>query len=121
VRFASGACGVIEAATSVYPGFRRRIELTGTEGTAVLDGENITVWDLRDGSISPVARGPEVAGGASDPRAISAEGHRRVMADFAAAVAEGRPPLVDGRTGRESLEVVAMLYGSARGRATPPA
>jgi predicted dehydrogenase len=114
LRFQSGACGVLEAATSVWPGFRRRIELTGTEGTVILDGDDITVWELRDGSRSPVAAAGDISNGSSNPMAISSEGHRRVMADFACAVLEGRAPHVDGRAGRESLEVVQAVYRSAR-------
>jgi len=114
VRFASGACGVIEAATSIYPGFRRRIELTGTEGTVVLDGDNITVWQLRDGSECPLKPAAQVSDGSSNPMAIDFEGHRRVMADFARAILDGSAPEIDGAAGRESLEVVSALYASAR-------
>ena len=39
-RFASGALGTIEAATSM-PGYSRRIELTGSEGTIVIDGDRL--------------------------------------------------------------------------------
>src|SRR5437867_1398355 len=114
LRFASGACGVIEAATSVYPGFKRRLELTGTEGTAILEGDNITVWELRDGSPSPVPAAPDISNAASNPMGIDVEGHRRVMEDFARAVLENRSPLVDGRAGRLSLELVSTLYAAAR-------
>jgi len=114
LRFASGACGVIEAATSVYPGFKRRLELTGTEGTAILEGDNITVWELRDGSPSPVPAAPDISNAASNPMGIDVEGHRRVMEDFARAVLENRSPRVDGREGRLSLELVSALYAAAR-------
>src|SRR5262249_39606901 len=36
LEFASGALGTLEAATSAYPGYSRRIELTGSNGTVVL-------------------------------------------------------------------------------------
>src|SRR5438046_1662188 len=36
LEFASGALGSIEATTSVYPGFSRRVEVTGSEGTIVI-------------------------------------------------------------------------------------
>jgi len=35
LRFRNGALGVIEAGTSMFPGFKRRLEITGTEGTAM--------------------------------------------------------------------------------------
>lgn len=114
LRFAGGAFGVIEAATSVYPGFKRRLEITGTEGTAVLEGDSITVWALRDGSASPAPASPDISDGSSNPMAIDSEGHRRVMADFERSVRTGGPPLVGGGEGRQALELVAAIYRSAR-------
>ena len=46
VRYASGAMGVIEGTTSVYPGYNRRLELHGDQGTIVLEEEQIIKWDL---------------------------------------------------------------------------
>ena len=114
LRFRSGALGVIEAGTSIYPGFKRRLEISGTEGTAILDGDNITAWALRDGSPNPAPPSREIADGSADPMAIDFEGHRRVMDDFAAAIREGRRPFVDGHQGRQSLELVLAAYESAR-------
>ncbi len=113
LQFESGALGVIEAATSAYPGFKRRIELTGTEGTVVLDGDNITVWSFRDGSPCPVPPAAEISNGSANPMAIDCEGHRRVMADFAESILERRSPLVDGKEGRTSLELVRRIYEAA--------
>ena len=114
LRFRSGALGVIEAGTSIYPGFKRRLEISGTEGTAILDGDNITAWALRDGSPNPAPPSREIADGSADPMAIDFEGHRRIMDDFASAIREGRKPLVDGHEGRQSLELVLNAYESAR-------
>jgi len=38
LRFESGALGVVHATTSAYPGYPERIELIGTQGTALLEG-----------------------------------------------------------------------------------
>jgi predicted dehydrogenase len=114
LRFRSGALGVIEAGTSIYPGFKRRLEISGSGGTAILDGDNITTWALRDGSPNPAPPSRDVADGSADPMAIDFEGHRRIMDDFATAIREGRKPLVDGYEGRQSLELVLNAYESAR-------
>ena len=40
VRFASGAVGTISSTTAAFPGFPQRLEVTGTEGTVIVeDGE----------------------------------------------------------------------------------
>jgi predicted dehydrogenase len=36
LEFESGALGVFEASTAVFPGYARRVELTGTTGTLIL-------------------------------------------------------------------------------------
>ena len=113
LRFQNGALGVIEAGTSVFPGFKRRIEITGTEGTAVLEGDNIPTWALRDGSPNPLPAVAEVSDGSANPMAIDCEGHRRVLEDFAQAIQENRAPVVDGRQGRQALELVIAVYRSA--------
>jgi len=114
LKMRNGALGVIEAATSAYPGFKRRLEVSGTEGTIVLEGDNIAVWSLRDGSSNPLAAAGEVSNGSADPMAIDCEGHRRVMEDFAEAIRGHRAPFVDGAAGRQSLEIVRAVYRSAR-------
>src|SRR5437867_4682921 len=113
LRFKNGALGVVEAATSVYPGFKRRLELTGTEGTVILDGDNITTWALKDGSANPLPPTTDVSNGSANPMAIDCEGHRRGMEDFAAPILENRAPGVDGREGRQSLDLVLAIYRSA--------
>ena len=46
LHFRNGALGVIEATTAAYPGYLKRIEVHGTQGTAVIEEEDIKVWDF---------------------------------------------------------------------------
>lgn len=48
LRYASGATGVIQAATAFWPGTPERIEFHGTKGTAIVTGDRLTTWDVRD-------------------------------------------------------------------------
>src|SRR6185295_4195538 len=41
LEFASGAVGTVEAATSAFPGYNRRVELTGSEGTIILEHDRV--------------------------------------------------------------------------------
>jgi predicted dehydrogenase len=113
VRFASGALGVIQAATSARPGFKRRIEISGEAGTVILDGDTIGAWAV-EGESADAAGGEQITDGSSNPAAISNEGHRRQIEDMMIAVRDNRVPMIDGREGRTSLEVVCALYESAR-------
>jgi UDP-N-acetyl-2-amino-2-deoxyglucuronate dehydrogenase len=114
LRYASGATGVIQASTAFTSGYPERVELHGTRGTAIVTGDRLTTWDVKDdvGDAPPLAR--EAASGASDPMAISLEPFERQFQDFGEAIANGRQPLVSGEAGYQALEVVEAIYAACR-------
>ncbi len=115
VRFANGATGVIQAATAFAPGYTERVEVHGTKGTAVISGDKLTTWDVKDdeGTVPPPLAST-VASGASDPMAISLEPFERQFLDFADAIRTGRRPLIAGEDGLQALELVDAIYRSCR-------
>jgi UDP-N-acetyl-2-amino-2-deoxyglucuronate dehydrogenase len=114
VRYASGATGVIQAATAFWPGYTERTEFHGTKGTAVISGDKLTTWDVQNDVGEPAPISKEVASGASDPMAISLEPFERQFRDFGDAIANGRKPMVSGEEGLQALEVVDAVYRSCR-------
>ncbi len=122
LRFANGALGVIEASTAVYPGYLKRIEIHGSEGSAVIEEEDIKAWDFakkqkRDDAIRQrMQEHHSTGGGASDPKAIGHHGHARQFADVIEAIRKKRPPLVDGPESRRSVEIITAIYKSAKRR-----
>lgn len=112
LRFANGALGMIEATTSAKPGFKRRLEVSGERGTIILEGDSIVTWAI-DGEENPLLESEQLTDGSANPAAISFEGHRRQIEEMVAAITANRPPLIDGREGRNSLELVEALYRSA--------
>jgi len=124
LRFKSGALGVIEAATSAYPGLSKRTEIHGDRGSVRVEQDDITLWEFQEKvpSDNDILAGMAKAGsqgGGSDPRGISHEGHRDQLTDFLQAIDTGRPPLVDGREGRKSVEIIRAIYQSARQGGAP--
>lgn len=114
MRYENGATGVIQAATAFWPGYPERIELHGTKGTAIITGDRLTAWDVKDDAGEPAPVSSAVASGASDPMAISLESFERQFRDFGEAIATGRPPQVPGEAGYQALEVVDAIYRSCR-------
>ncbi len=116
LRFANGAIGVIEATTSAWPGLLKKTEIHGTEGTAIVEQDDILRWeflkkDRRDAAIrKKFAAGSANTGGAADPKAISYIGHRDQLKDFVEAIHEDRPARVDGIEGRRSVEIILAIY-----------
>ena len=120
LRFRSGALGVIEAATSVYPGLHKRTEIHGDRGSARVEQDDITLWDFQEKVPSDnevyaaIAKQAGSRAGASDPRGITHAGHRDQLIDFLHAIDRGSDPAVDGREGRKSVEIIRAIYRSAR-------
>jgi predicted dehydrogenase len=119
VRFGNGALGVIEATTAAYPGALKRIEIHGSAGSAVLQEEDITVWDFAqktsdDEAIRERMLGKtKTGGGAADPAAIGHHGHAAMFRDVLRAISSGDKPLIDGREGRRSVEIILGIYQAA--------
>jgi predicted dehydrogenase len=114
LRYENGATGVIQAATAFWPGYPERIEFHGTKGTAVITGDKLTTWDVRDDVGEPPPLAKNLASGASDPMAISLETFEQQFLDFGDAIRTGRPPRVSGKEGYQALEVVDAIYRSCR-------
>jgi predicted dehydrogenase len=119
VEFASGAIGTIEAATSLYPGYPRRLEVTGSEGTVILEDDKIVRMDLRNAAASAAAVQPaEVPPpeNVASPVVSDASAHQRVIEDFMRAIRQNTAPATDGRQGRQSVALVEAIYAAARER-----
>jgi predicted dehydrogenase len=115
LEFANGAVGTLEAGTSVYPGYPRRVELTGSAGTIILEHDRIIAADLR----TPLADlvGPMEANqnrSASSPIVSEVSGHKRLLADFLQAIETDGRPRCDGHEGRRSVALVQAVYESSR-------
>ncbi len=120
LRFRNGALGHILAATSMYPGTRRRYHVAGRDGSIEVVEDELVGFNFRtprddDNEIRARLCKPTAhQGGASNPMAIDYRPHKRNIEDFLASLAESRQPLL---TGEESLKAVAIIeacYESAR-------
>lgn len=121
LEFASGAAGVLEASTATYPGYPRRVEITGTEGTVVLQHDRIVAANLRTPRPELLADGGgDANASASSPVVSDASGHQRLIEDFLRAIETGSRPACDGHEGRRSVELVEAIYRSARSLASEP-
>ena len=115
LEFSQGTLATFEAATSAYPGYPRRVTVTGTEGTAILEHDELVAVQLTtevEQEETSGARNTNVS--SSSPVVSDVEGHRRLLADFLSAVEDDREPICNGTEGRRSVEIVQAIYQSAR-------
>lgn len=120
LQFANGALGVIQASTAVYPGMLKRIEIHGNAGSAVIEEEDLKVWQFAESTpddsriLEELTGKTETGGGAADPAAIGHHGHAAQFADLVAAIQTGQSLLIDGVEGRKSVELIQAIYESAK-------
>jgi predicted dehydrogenase len=118
LRFQGGAVGVIYGTTSSWPGQAKRLEITGTNGTAVLVEDALAVFEFRDKRAEDaalLARHGRSGGahGVSDPAAMTHALHAVCFRDFVACIETGQRFPVDGEAARKSVAIVRAIYESA--------
>jgi len=120
IRFENGGMGVIEASTSCAPGFPRKLEISGQNGSIVLEDDRLIRWQFREEypEDQEIRRKGEISeglhSGAGDPKAAGYKGHKQQFQDMARAILENREPLISGREGKRALELICGIYESAR-------
>ena len=117
--FQNGAVGTIEATTAAFPGAHKRIELIGTKGSIILEENYLHTWEFAktsedDDRIKAQFSSLPTAGGVADPMHINHVGHRMQIIDFIEAIEENRPPFVDGKEGKKSVQIIEAIYESAK-------
>lgn len=135
IEFKEGAVATLEFTASVYQGFPARLELHGTEGSAIIEGREIKSWrflrplvgkrfQARD-SLTSRARAKVIRRTNRLLRTHFGEpkpgqgpqlytDHQNLIDDFAEAVLKNRRPTIDGREARKSLAMVLAFEESMR-------
>ncbi|HXA00209.1 MAG TPA: Gfo/Idh/MocA family oxidoreductase [Candidatus Dormibacteraeota bacterium] len=112
LEFANGATGVFQAATSVYPGYPRRVELTGDEGTVIIEHDRLVAADLRKPAADAQGQGDDKNLSASSATVSDIRGHQSAMEDFVQAIEKNTVPRCSGIEGRRSLALVEAIYAA---------
>ncbi len=117
LQFANGALGALQATTSVYPGYPRRLELSGSQGTLIIEQDRLLAADVRNPPEDLLHGGDtDLNRSADSPVVIDARGHQAVLEDFLQAIQSNTIPRCDGRDGRRSLALVEAIYAACRTR-----
>lgn len=130
VRFVSGALGTITVSNSQNPGLYARIHVHGSNGATVgvqTDGGSMfyagqaatveppinDVWTVpgEEALLAGWQAEDRAGGETQDPMTYY---HYLQVADFVAALQEGRPPLVTGEEGRKVVALIEALYRAGR-------
>lgn len=117
VDYANGAKGIIQLSTALWPGTDIRIELNGTDGTAIMSGEKMQTWKFRDDrpedeGIRNLGNAAQAtgAGGAADFGHID---HAVVVQDMIDCIGTDKDVIIPVKSVRPTLEMVLAMYQSA--------
>jgi UDP-N-acetyl-2-amino-2-deoxyglucuronate dehydrogenase len=120
LEFASGALGSLQATTAAYPGYPRRVEITGSEGTVILEHDRIIATDLRNPPAEAAQAAPTDTNlSASSAAVTDIRGHQKILEDFLSAIERNTTPLCDGPQGRKSVALIEAIYREAGTTAQP--
>jgi predicted dehydrogenase len=117
LEFGSGALGILHATTAAYPGYPRHVEITGTEGTVILEHDRIVAANLRNSQSAAIEFAPLDDNLSSSTATVNDfRGHQFVLEDFLQAIQQNRAPACDGIEGRRSLALIEAVYRAAETR-----
>jgi predicted dehydrogenase len=129
--FKNGAVGTLTATTAAYDGYPVRVEIFGTEGSILLEGDAVKRIVLKDGTKFDQQDAAEHAirvakGGTASVRLDAAtdrphaeswnwgDAHKAQFEDVVRAIRAGSIPLIDGVQGRNPVAVILAVYESSR-------
>ena len=114
LEFENGALGVIEAATSTYPGFNRRIEICGDRGSVILKEGNIERLILRDEGIYERYT-IEDHDSANNATVLDITGHKNQISDFVRALnGDCDVEICDQYEGIKAVKIIERIYKNSK-------
>ncbi|MDP2905984.1 MAG: Gfo/Idh/MocA family oxidoreductase [Candidatus Omnitrophota bacterium] len=112
VKFKSGAWGIIEATTCVFPkNLEGSVTILGENGTAKVGGiqmNKIQMWEFKDKNDDE-----NIQGLTQDPPNVYGYGHKTFFEDVLRVLNGENIPYVDGNEGKLSLGLISAMYESA--------
>lgn len=124
VKFQNGALGLIEGNTAAFPGFYARLDIYGTDGSAVIVNDKLINWNLKcegvteaDYGFTSVENSIQNSGAIKGWASTSGEwhhSHKRQLADVMTAIRQARSPLITGEEGLRTLSVVLAVYEASK-------
>lgn len=112
LEFRNGAIASFQAATSAFPGYPRRVELTGSRGTAIVEHDRLLAADLREPPEDFESTGNDQNASASSATVSDVRGHKAALIDFIHAIETNGTPRCSGIEGRKSLALAEAIYGA---------
>ncbi len=109
----NGAPGYLMATTAMVPGLPESIEIIGTLGSAVLDGDSLSVQYIDGQTLNLSSEGG--TGSGANIMDFPNDAHRAVLQDFVDAIAQGREPQGNGTEALATHQLIEQVLARAGG------
>ncbi len=115
LEYENGAIGIIQGTTSVYPGYPRRLSISGDKGTITITESIFEAYDIEGQDKLPegIVIGGELKSSAADPTNLPTYGHEMQIADMVDAILNDREPIVNARQGKRPIQIIRAIYESS--------
>jgi len=114
LEFENGALGVIEGATSIYPGLDECLGIYGEKGTVRIEGNRILTWEFKEEKEEDKQKrliGREetssVARGASG---MSFKYHQAQIENLIQSIQNNQEPLINGEEAKKAVQIIQRIY-----------
>jgi UDP-N-acetyl-2-amino-2-deoxyglucuronate dehydrogenase len=116
ILFRNGVRGFVQASTALWPGNDVKIEIYGTEGSAIMEGAAFSLWKFKneipeDEKIRKAGDAVTATAG-SDPTALPSADHQYVIDDCVDAIDQDREVCIPCSSVRSTLEIALAMYKS---------
>jgi predicted dehydrogenase len=132
LKFRNGAVGSVTATTAAFDGLPARLDLFGTDGSAIIEGDRLKMLALKSGesfsSEAAASHAISVAKGGTasvkdnaasrestaEVGSVWGDAHKAQLEDFVEAIRNNRDPLITPESSRKSVATILAIYESAR-------
>jgi predicted dehydrogenase len=115
LRFESGALGTVSATTAAYPGVNTRVEVFGSEGSAVIEDDRLRFLHLKSEGEAAGDYGMQAGATAgSGSQVPEGDAHALQLGAIIEAIEHDTNPVVDGESARRDVALILAMYESAR-------
>lgn len=115
IEYESGAMGVIQGSTAVYPAYPKIFQFNGERGSVHINESVFSEWKIEGEDVpSDVLLGPDPRIKAEFPHNNPLGSHTPQFADFFDAIRTGRKPMIDVKEGRRPVDLILAIYESSR-------
>ncbi|SMF03602.1 Predicted dehydrogenase [Alteromonadaceae bacterium Bs31] len=112
LKYDNGMIGSVVASTATWPGFAARLEVHSDKGSFTMTDDVISQWHFEDIPNPSDSNFNYNHDGATSAAVDDCSAHKSILLDFEDAIAQGRAPLANAQSARQTTALISQIYQS---------